>query len=223
MASLDLQEQEQLDNLKAFWAKWGTLINSVLIVALGAFAAWNLWNWHQRTQGAKASTVYDGVEASLDAKDSAKAARLWAQMQIDFPRAAYTAQAGLLLAQTQAAGGQADEAVKTLEWTSQKGQPGELQELAALRLAGVQLEAKRYPQAEAALALVKSSAYAALVADRRGDLAQLQGQADKALAFYKTAYTTMDAQQPYRNLIDAKLTAMGVDTSTLVAVAVEAK
>jgi len=221
MASLDLQEQEQLDNLKAFWAKWGTLINGVLVLALGAFAAWNLWQWHQRTQGAKASTVYDGVEAAIESKDSAKAARLWAQMQIDFPRATYTAQAALLVAQAQAGAGQLSEATKTLEWASQEGQPQELQELAALRLAGVELEAKRYAQAEAALALVKSPAYAALVADRRGDLAQLQGQADKAVGHYKTAFTTMDAQQPYRNLIEAKLTALGVDTSTLVAVEVK--
>ncbi len=221
MASLDLQEQEQLDNLKAFWAKWGTLINAVLVLALGAFAAWNLWQWHQRTQGAKASTVYDGVEAAIEAKDSAKAARLWAQMQAEFPRATYTAQAALLVAQAQAGSGQWSEATQTLTWASQKGQPEELRELAALRLAGVELEAKRYPQAEAALALVKSPAYAALVADRRGDLAQLQGKVDEAVGHYKTAFTTMDTQQPYRNLIEAKLTALGVDTSTLVAVEVK--
>ena len=35
---LDLQEQEQLDALKAFWNKQGNLITWTLVLALGAFA-----------------------------------------------------------------------------------------------------------------------------------------------------------------------------------------
>ena len=50
-APLDLQEQEQLDALKAFWNQYGNLITWVLTLAmLGAYAAWNGWNWWQREQ-----------------------------------------------------------------------------------------------------------------------------------------------------------------------------
>ena len=35
---LDLEEQEQLDQLKHFWNQWGTPITSVLVVVLGSFA-----------------------------------------------------------------------------------------------------------------------------------------------------------------------------------------
>ena len=41
--SLDLQEQEQVDALKAFWKQYGNLITWVLTLALAAFAAWNGW------------------------------------------------------------------------------------------------------------------------------------------------------------------------------------
>ena len=41
---LDLEEQEQLDQLKAFWKRWGNLITWLLIAVLGAYAAWNGWN-----------------------------------------------------------------------------------------------------------------------------------------------------------------------------------
>ena len=44
---LDLQEQEQLDALKAFWKTHGNLITWVLIAVLGAYAAWNGWNIYQ--------------------------------------------------------------------------------------------------------------------------------------------------------------------------------
>ena len=36
---LDLEEQEQLDQIKHFWSKYGNAITWVLIVVLGAFAA----------------------------------------------------------------------------------------------------------------------------------------------------------------------------------------
>ena len=50
---LDLEEQEQLDQVKHFWKRYGNLITWVLIVVMGSFAAWNGWNWWQRDQAVK--------------------------------------------------------------------------------------------------------------------------------------------------------------------------
>jgi predicted negative regulator of RcsB-dependent stress response len=52
-SALDLQEQEQLDNLKAFWNQYGNLITWTLLTLalLAGFAGWNGWNWYQRDQG----------------------------------------------------------------------------------------------------------------------------------------------------------------------------
>ena len=36
---LDLEEQEQLDQLKHFWNTWGTLISTAVILIAGAAAA----------------------------------------------------------------------------------------------------------------------------------------------------------------------------------------
>ena len=55
--NLDLQEQEQLDELKAFWKRWGSAITWVLIAVLAAFAGWNGWNWYQREQAVKAGAL----------------------------------------------------------------------------------------------------------------------------------------------------------------------
>ena len=38
---LNLEEQEQLDELKHFWKQWGNLITWVAIAVLGTYAAWN--------------------------------------------------------------------------------------------------------------------------------------------------------------------------------------
>ena len=61
---LDLEEQEQLDQLKAFWKQYGNWLTWTLIAVLGAFAAYNGWNWWQRDQAineVKASMILDRV------------------------------------------------------------------------------------------------------------------------------------------------------------------
>jgi predicted negative regulator of RcsB-dependent stress response len=51
MASpLDLEEQEQLDELKHFWKRWGDLITWLLIVVLGGYAAWMGWQSYTATR-----------------------------------------------------------------------------------------------------------------------------------------------------------------------------
>ena len=52
MAShLDLQEQEQIDALRAFWNQYGNLLTWLLVLLLGAYAAWNGWQYHQADNG----------------------------------------------------------------------------------------------------------------------------------------------------------------------------
>lgn len=215
MATLDLQEQEQLDNLKAFWQRWGNLITTLVTLALLAFAGWNGWNWWQREQGLKASLLYDEVERAAEAKDVDKTLRMWQQMKEQMPRATFTTHAAMLAAQVAFDGGKADAALAALEWAAEQAKPQALQELVLLRLAAVHLEGKRFAPAEAALAKIQGAAYAGLVADKRGDLAQLQGQPDKAREQYKAAFLALPKEQPYRQFVEAKLIALGVDTSSL--------
>lgn len=221
MATLDLEEQQQLDNLKAFWAKWGNLISGVLTVAVVAAAGWNLWHEWQRRESQAAGRAFDAVEAALQGKDLKAAGNLLTQMQAEQPRTTYTTQAALLVAQVQVTQAKADDALKALNWVATQGQPAALRELAQLRLSGLHLEAGRYAEAETALAAVKDASYVALVADRRGDAAQLQGKTAEARAQYQKAYLAMGDQQNYRRLVEAKLMALGVNPATLTSVEVK--
>ena len=47
---LDLEEQEQLDQLKAFWNQYGNLISGLLIVVAGAYLSWFGWYQFQPNQ-----------------------------------------------------------------------------------------------------------------------------------------------------------------------------
>ena len=107
---LDLEEQEQLDSVKAFWKQYGNLVTWVLIIALGGFAAFNGWNWYQRDLASKASVLFDELERAAQAGDADKAGRVFADMKSRYASSAFAEQAGLLAARVQADKGQLDAA-----------------------------------------------------------------------------------------------------------------
>ena len=206
---LDLEEQEQLDQLKSFWKQYGNLITWVLIAALGSYAAWNGWHWWQRDQAAKAGAMYDELDRAAQAGDADKAGRIFADMKERYPRTAFTAQGALLAAKTEFEKGQIDSARATLTWVTENAKETEIQTIARLRLAGVLLDAKTHDEAPKQLGAAGAGKFTALVADRRGDILLAQGKKDEAKAAYASAWKAMDPRVEYRRLIDAKLTALG--------------
>ena len=207
--ALDLQEQEQLDELKAFWAKWGNLITWAVTLALVGFAGYNGWNWWQRDQGLKASAMADELDRAAAAGDVERTARVFADLKDRFGRTAYAQQGGLLTAKVQYDKGQVDAAKASLAWVAEHAVEDEYQDIARLRLAGVLIDAKQYDEALKQLDAVKAPAFAALAADRRGDVLLAQAKPDAARDAYQTAYKAMDERLDYRRLVEAKLTALG--------------
>ncbi len=206
---LDLQEQEQLDALKAFWNKQGNLITWVLILVLGAFAAWNGWQYWQREQAQKAGALFEELDRAAQAGDADKVTRVFTDLKDRNPGTAYAQQGGLLAAKVQVAQGQIDAAKASLNWVAENAVEDEVRLLARLRLAGVQADAKQYAEALKTLDAVKGEGFEALAADRRGDVLMAQGKKAEALTAYQTAWKTMGQKVEYRRLIDAKLTALG--------------
>jgi predicted negative regulator of RcsB-dependent stress response len=216
---LDLQEQEQVDALKAFWKQYGNLITWTLTLALAAFAAWNGWNWYQREQAVKASVMHEEIDKAAAAGDVEKAARIFADLRERFPRTAYAQQSGLLLARLQADKGKADEARASLDWVADNAIEDEFKTVARLRIAGLLLDAKKYDDALKELDAAKAVGFEALVADRRGDVLKAQGKPAEAVAAYKSAWAAMPDTVEYRRVIEAKLTVLGAAPATPAAAA----
>lgn len=206
---LDLEEQEQLDQLKAFWKRYGNPLTWLLIVVLGGFAAWNGWNWYQRDQAAKSSAMFDQLDKAAQAGDVDQASRVFADMKARYPRTAFTEQGGLAAAKVQLDKGKADAALETLGWVGANAVEPEYQTVARLRAAGILLDQKKYDDALKQLDAATAPDFGALVADRRGDVLLAQGKKDDAKAAYTKAWQAMDPTVGYRRLIDAKLTALG--------------
>ena len=220
---LDLEEQEQLDQLKAFWKQYGNLITWVLILLLGGYAAWNGWGMYQRDQGSKAGSLYDELDRAAQAGDSERATRIFADMKERYPRATFTTQAGLVAARVAAEKGQYDAASASLGWVAEKASDDEYRAIARLRLAGLLLDTKKYEEALKQVdAVTGGPEFIALANDRRGDILLAQGKGAEAQAAYLKAWTAMDPKLDYRRVVEAKLNLLGVQPAAAGASGVEA-
>src|SRR3979490_1151873 len=72
--ALDLEEQEQVAQLKAWWTTHGNLVLAVVIAAAGAVGGWQGWRWYEHSQAAQRSVLYDTLTKAAQAGD-AKALR----------------------------------------------------------------------------------------------------------------------------------------------------
>ncbi|MFM2053776.1 MAG: hypothetical protein RL456_1813 [Pseudomonadota bacterium] len=210
MAShLDLEEQEQLDELKHFWNRYGNLVMGVLIVVLTAYAGWTGWQYWQRDQAAKAGGVYDELDRAAQAGDADRAAKVFADLQTRYPSTTFAEQGGLVLARLQVDRKRLDEARTSLEWVMAHAGEDEYRAVARLRLAGLHLEAGRHDEALKLLGESMPASYAPLAADRRGDVLLAQGKRAEAVAAYQEAWKNLDKTVDYRRLVEAKLTSLG--------------
>lgn len=212
---LDLEEQEQLDRLKHFWNTYGTLITGVLLAVAVAVAGWNGWQYWQRSQAAQAATLYDELDRAVQAGEPEQVQRALGDLQQRFARTAYAQQGGLLAASGLADKGKTDEARTALAWVADKAVDPGYQAVARLRLASLHMDSQAWDEALKQLGAGFPAEFAALVADRRGDVLLAQGKRDEARAEYQKAWTGFAADSEYRRLVEIKLNAVGVDAKTL--------
>jgi len=214
MASqLDLEEQEQLAELKHFWKTYGNLISWLLILVLGGYAAWNGWQYWERSQAAKASAMYDEVEKAVTANDSARVERSLADMKDKFGSTHFAHQAGLLAARQLYAQGKADQAKAILSWVAEGAPTPALKDVARLRLAALLWESKALDEALKQLNASFTPEMSGLASDMRGDVLQAKGQTAEAIAAYQQAWKQLPANVDYRRMVQAKLSAWGVQVS----------
>ena len=212
MAShLDLEEQEQLDELKHYWKRWGNLISWLLIAVLGGYAAWMGWQSYSAKQSAQSSVLYDTVERAALSGDMALFDRSVSDIKDKFATTTYAQQAALLAARLYQDKDRKADAKVQLAWVIDKASDEGYQALARLRLAALLIEEKAYDEARKQLTAKTPESFAPLMADRLGDLAMLQAQREEAVQQYKNAWKGLESTAEYRRLVAVKLAALGAD------------
>lgn len=206
----DLEEQEQLDAIKAWWARYRTLM--VLLAVAVALVWGGRWGVkaYQSHRANQAMGYFEALEdaARLGGADSsARIKAASATLRDQYGSTGYAARGALVAAQALQAQKDADGARQQLEWLAGQSKNPAMQAVARLRLAGLLLDQKQYDIALEQLNHAPA-AFAALFADRRGDILAAQGKRDAARAAWQSAIDGLGAANPLTQVVQLKLDAL---------------
>jgi predicted negative regulator of RcsB-dependent stress response len=209
MAAYDIEQQEQLDALKSFWARWGNAITWTLTVIFSAIAAYYGWQYFQRREALAAGLLYEQLEKAVTDKNLATVKDATGQIIEKHGSTVYAQMAALKAAKAMVDGKDVAGAKAQLTWAADKSRDESYRVIARVRLAGLLLDEKKYDEALAQLKPPGLQRLAPLVADRRGDVLAAQGKREEAIAAFLEAYQGMEEGDAARTLVQQKLEALG--------------
>ncbi|HXR56892.1 MAG TPA: tetratricopeptide repeat protein [Casimicrobiaceae bacterium] len=204
MPVYDLEEQDQIDDLKAWWTRYGGTITVALILGLLVVAGIQGWRWYTGHRAENASVLYSAVSEAVRTKDAAKAKDAIAQLTGRYASTSYAPRAELLYAKMLYDAGDRDGAKAQLAWVVEHSSEDELQAIARYRLAQVQIDEKQYDTALATLDAKHPPSFDGLYADLRGDALVAAGRPADARTAYENALAKLDPKSAYRNFVQVK-------------------
>ena len=224
MATYDLEEQEQIAEMKAWWKQYGNLLAGVVAAVSIAIVAWQGWNWYQRNQAAQASAVFAVMQKAVIESDAQRIKAASGELIEKYAGTAYAPLAALMAARAMADAGDAKTAKVQLLWVAEHGKD-ELRDLARLRLAALLLDDKAYDEALQQLDGSPGAGFAVRFQDSRGDVLRAQGKTAEARPAYQTALAKLEepeqggrakntlqdrqANAAYRESLQQKLDSLG--------------
>ena len=205
----DLEEQESLDQLKAWWEKWGTLITVIITVACLAFAGYNGYRYYKKNEGAKATAAYVQLQNAVVTGDKKNVKSLSEGLMKEYPSHVFATLAAFSQAADAANANDIEGARKALKWVLETGKRPEYATLARVRLAAVELDAGN---AKEALSVLQAEApYGGseiIYNDRLGDVYLALGDVKNARAAWQKALDLDKKVNTLSPLITLKIEAL---------------
>lgn len=194
MAVYDLEEQEQLSELKLFWKQYGRLITAALAGAVVVLLAWQGWNWRQQSRANEANAIYGQLLEAASANDFAKMKAATETLINDYPQQTQAALAGLVAARAAIVSKDVASAKNFLTFVADRTREPGLRDIANLRLAAILLDEKNYTEALSRLSREPAAEYLPRQLDLKGDVLAASGKLKEARAAWKEALAKIEAQ-----------------------------
>jgi predicted negative regulator of RcsB-dependent stress response len=208
--ALDLEEQEQVAELKAWWNQYGNLIVAALVAAALAFAGWQAWRWYESRQAAQAGALYDSLARAAQAGDAKALRDAGGSLIENYPRTLYASMGAFTAARFYFDRNDVKNAKLQLQWVLEHAPSDDFRDLARLRLASVLLDEKAGDEALKLLEEKHGAAYDAQYAALKGDVLVAKNQAAEARAAYKLALDKADSgNNAFRESVRMRLEALG--------------
>lgn len=224
MAAYDLEEQEQLAELKAWWKQYGNLLINVLLGVMVAILAWQGWNYYQSKQAGESGLLYNALQVAIQKNDLQQIKVANGELVSKYGSSTYASLGALMTAKALVESGDMKTARLQLDWVVGHGSD-ELRDLARLRLAALMVEEKELDSALKQLEGKSVAAFEPRFAEMRGDVLVEQGKKKEAVDAYALAISKLDsldkaseqsgakgqsqASQVARELLQMKLDSLG--------------
>ena len=204
----DLEEQEQIDEFKAWWKRYGNVLFNVIIALLVAYSVVQAWRYYQNKQSIEASSLYQAL-TQVNIVDVKTIKMQSANIIENYKGTPYAGRAALLAAKANYAASDSKSAKAQLEWAAKNSKESAVQAMANLQLAGILAEEKNYDAALKTLADSHDAGFEGLNADLKGDIYVAQGRFDEAKKAYQEALVKLDERGRYHQYTSEKLEALG--------------
>jgi predicted negative regulator of RcsB-dependent stress response len=206
----DLEEQEQLAQLKGWWKDNGSTVLAVIAAAAIGLAGWQGWRSWQAGQAQQAAALYDTLVKAAQGDDAKSLRDAGGTLVESFPRTLYASMGALAAARYHFERGDLKNARAQLQWVVERSPSDELRDLARLRLAGVMLDDKAYDEALALLEAKHAAPMAAQYATLKGDILLAKNQPGEAKAAYRLALEKSEQRDAaFRASVQLRLDALG--------------
>lgn len=204
----DLEEQEQLDEFKAWWAKNGKMVSSLVLVGVLAYAGWQGYHFWIAKKSTEASNIYQTLITTEPSKlDTIKTQAT--QLTSDYSVTPYAGRAAVFLAKTQYEAKDTEGATQQLNWAIEHAKESSVKAIAALQLAGIQYEKKDYAAAKKTLEDIQDKGYLGLKNNLLGDVLLAEGKTEDAKKAFVDALKYLDPQGRLFQLTKQKLESLG--------------
>lgn len=204
----DLEEQEQIDELKAWWKQNGKMLSLLVIGVLLAYSGYQAWHYYQNKQAVEASTQYQEL-TTTDTKDLKAIQAKTAVLKDKFAGTPYAARAAVFTAKANYEANEIKSAKAQLDWAIKNAKETSISALATLQLANILAEEKDFEGALKLLNAPHDSGFDGLFADLKGDVLLGLGKSAEAKKAYQEALTKLDSRGKFRVLTQQKLEALG--------------
>ena len=204
----DLEEQEQLDEFKVWWKKYGKLAINLVLVALIAYAAWQGYQYFQQKKAVEASVLYQAL-VTTDPTKKAEIQAQSAKLMADYASTPYAGRAAVYAAKNSIAAKDAKNAKTQLEWAIKSAKERATKAIASVQLSGLLFEEKNYDSAIKVLSNDTDKGFSGIKDDLLGDILVAQGKTAEAKKAYQNALTNLDAQGKLHQYTVYKLESLG--------------
>jgi predicted negative regulator of RcsB-dependent stress response len=207
---LDLEEQEKVAELRAWWTQNGTLITAAVVIAALAVVSWSGWHWYQRSQSVEASALYETLSKAAQDNDAKGVRDAAGSLVESYPRTLYAAMGALLSARYHFDRNDLKTARAQLEWVVERSPSEEFRDLARLRLGAVLLDEKAYDEALKQAEAPHGAAFDAQFAALKGDVLVAKNEAAGARDAYRLALEKAGKEErAFRESVRMRLEGLG--------------